>query len=128
MTERTIRTLAKELAGQFYEAKRSDRFRSKNSMTRSKTLKQLPDGSVIEVPVIVPFFVAYPNSKAFAAGHWPLFVDAARRCLVTMLALPDSRIDPEMKKSIYKAIIEDRENQRRRPGSQTLIQRSLEFD
>lgn len=127
MSERTIRTLAKEYAGQFYEMKRSDRFRSKDSLTRAKTLKQLPDGSVIEVTVVVPFFKAYPNSKAFASGHWPLFVDAARKSLITMLAL--SSVSDELKQGIHAALVEDRQNEYRQPaGSQTLIQRSLELE
>lgn len=127
MSERTIRSLAKEYAGQFYEAKRSDRFRSKDSLTRAKTLKQLPDGSVVEVTVTVPFFKAYPNSKAFASGHWPLFYEAARKSLVTMLALPS--VSDELKKGIHAALVEDRQNEYKKPaGQQTLIQRSLELE
>lgn len=127
MSERTIRTLAKEYAGAFYEQKRSNRFRSKDSLTRAKTLKQLPDGSVIEVAVTVPFFKAYPNSKAFAKGHWPLFYEAARKSLVAMLALPS--VSDELKKGIHAALIEDRQNEYKQPaGQQTLIQRSLELE
>lgn len=127
MTERTIRTLAKELAGAFYEQKRSDKFRSRNSLTRAKTLKQLPDGSVVEVPVVLPFFKAYPTSKQFSAGHWPLFVEAARKCMVTMLALPS--VSDELKEGIHAALVEDRQNEYKAPpGQQTLIQRSLEIE
>lgn len=127
MTERTIRTLAKELAGQFYEAKRSNRFRSKDSLMRAKTLKQLPDGSVIEVTVIVPFFKAYPNSKVFAKAHFPLFYEAARKCMVTMLALPS--VSDELKEGIHAALVEDRQNEYKAPiGQQTLIQRNLEIE
>lgn len=126
MTERTIRTLAKELAGQFYEQKRSDRFRSKDALTRAKTLRQLPDGSVIEVTVMVPFLEAYPTSQHYSKGHWPFFVEAARQCLLTMLALPDSAVAPALKEAIYAAILEDSEKKNKHNKvPQTLLQREL---
>lgn len=127
MTERTIRTLAKEYAAIFYEQKRSNRFRSKDSFTRAKTLKQLPDGSVVEVTVVVPFQKAYPNARVFASAHYPLFYEAARKSLVAMLAL--SSVSEELKKGIHAALIEDRQNEYKQPaGQQTLIQRSLELE
>lgn len=127
MSERTIRTLAKEYAGIFYEQKRSDRFRSKDSLTRAKTLKQLPDGSIVEVPVTVLFFKAYPNAKVFAKGHWPLFYEAARKSLIAMLALPS--VSDELKEGIHKALVEDRQKEYKQPaGGQTLIQRSIEIE
>ncbi len=125
MTERTIRTLAEELAGQFYDQKRSNRFRSKDSLTRVKTVMRDPDTGVRkEVTKTMPFFTAYPTSKLFAKAHWPLFVDAARKCMTTMLALSDSRISPHLKEGIYAALTEDREQQVR-TGGKRLLQRHV---
>lgn len=130
MSEHLIRTLAKEYAGIFYEQKRSDKFRSKDSMTRARTLKQLPDGTVVEVPVTVNFFKAYPNARTFIKGHWPLFYDAARKSLITMLSL-DS-VSEEHKAAIHEAIVKDRQGEYRQPlgglGGPTLIQRSIELE
>lgn len=109
MTERTIRHLAKELAGKFYEQKRSDRFRSKDSLTRARRLVQHPDGRHEEVIVVVPFFQAYPDARTFVKAHWPLFVEPARQCMVTMLALKG--VHDNMKRGIYDALLEDREKQ-----------------
>lgn len=124
MTDGTIKHLAMGLAGQFYEQKRSGRFRSMDALTRAKKLMMTKDGGVTEVPVTVPFRVAYPTSKQFAIAHWPLFVDAARRCLVTMLALPDTRISPHEKKVIHAALIADRVNEYRYGGKHLLQQKA----
>lgn len=128
MSERTIRTLAKELAGEFYEQKRSDRFRSKNSKTRAKMLKQLPDGTAIEIDVIVPFIEAYPTSKQFSIAHWPLFYDVARKCLVTMLAM--DCVHDNLKQAIRDALVEDRQkqinNEARGKPRQNLIQGQMQ--
>lgn len=121
-----IRHLAEELAGQFFEQKRSDRFRSKDSKTRVKMLLRDPNTGVqVEVTKTMPFFEAYPTAKKFAKAHWPLFVDSARRCLVTMLALPDHRISQHMKESIHEAIVEDRKKQLQ-TGGKRLLQRRVE--
>lgn len=112
MTERTIRTLAKELAAEFYEHKgRSNRFRSMDEPTRARALKMMEDGNIREVVVSVPFRQAYPDAKTFSKAHWPFFYSLARDCLVAMLALPDSRIHPNMKEAIRDAIVEDRMKQ-----------------
>ena len=112
MSERTIRTLAKKLAGEFYEGKRGGRFRDKNSLTAAKRLFKEPiSGNIVEKKGIVPFLEAYPNAQAYITAHHPLFYDTARQCLTSMLGLPDSRISPFMKESIFKALIEDREKQ-----------------
>lgn len=124
MTDGTIKHLAMGLAGQFYEQKRSGRFRSMGALTRAKKLMQTPDGRVVEVPVTVPFRQAYPTSKEFAVAHWPLFVDAARRCLVTMLALPDSRVSPHEKETIHAALIADRVNEHKHGGKRLLQQKA----
>lgn len=124
MTDGTIKHTAMGLAGQFYEQKRSGRFRSMDALTRAKMLKRLPDGTLVEVPTVVPFRQAYPTSKEFAIAHWPLFVDAARRCLVTMLALPDSKVSPHEKKTIHAALIADRINEYKHGGKNLLQQKT----
>lgn len=125
MTERVIMTLAKEYAGKFYEQKRSDRFRSKNSLTRAKVLVcDERSGHIVETTKVMPFFKAYPTPGHFSEAHWPLFVDAARKSMVTMLAMPDARISPTMKEAISEAIIEDRKKQLQ-GKAQRLIQGSV---
>ena len=112
MTDRPIRTLAQELAAEFYEHKgRSNRFRSMDEPTRARALKLMQDGTIQEVTVIVPFRQAYPDAKTFSKSHWPFFYSLARDCLVAMLAMPDSRIHPNMKEAIKDAIVEDRMKQ-----------------
>lgn len=103
-----IKHLARELAGQFFEQKRSNKFRSKGSKTRVKYFERDPMGNLVEKSKVMPFFEAYPTSKEFADGHWPLFYEAARKCLITMLALPDSRVSQHMKEAIHAAIVADR--------------------
>lgn len=103
-----IEHTARELAGQFYEQKRSNKFRSKNAKTRVKYFERDPMGNAIEKVKVMPFFEAYPTSKEFADGHWPLFYEAARKCLITMLALPEHRVSQHMKESIHAAIVADR--------------------
>lgn len=110
-TEYTIRTTAKGLAEKFYEQKRSGKFRSMDALTRAKALQKQPNGEIHEVNVIVPFRQAYPNAHAYSVAHWPFFYEAARKCLVTMLALPDSRVSAHMKEAIHKALVEDRTKQ-----------------
>lgn len=123
MTDGTIKHLAMGLAGEFYEQKRSGRFRSMDALTRAKKLMQTKDGGVTEVMVTVPFRVAYPTSKEFSLAHWPLFVDAARKCLVTMLALPDTRVSPHEKKTIHAALVADRVNEHKNGGKHLIQQR-----
>jgi hypothetical protein len=102
--------MAIDLAGSFYEMKRTDTFRSKNSKTAAKRLFVDPETDLpVEKTVIVGFFDAYPNAHAFAMAHWPYFYDAARRTLTTMLGLP--QVSEFKKQAILKALIEDREKQ-----------------
>lgn len=122
MAENTIKALAIEYAGAFYGQKRSDRFRSKDSLTRAKRLTQdAATGQMIEIDVIVPFFEAYPDAATFAIAHWPLFYEAARKSLVAMLAMPEARINTTMKDAIAAALIEDRQKEYR-TGGRRLIQ------
>lgn len=124
MTSTGIKHLATELAGQFYEQKRSDRFRSKDALTRARTLKRLPNGQLAEVPVTVPFFKAYPTSNHFAKGHWPMFIEAARKCYIAMLSMPESRISQHMKETIAAELIEDRKHEYKF-GGKRMVQRHL---
>lgn len=110
-TEYTIRSVAKGYAEAFYEQKRSGKFRSMDSMVKAKTLKKLPDGTLVEVTEVVPFRTAYPNAHAYSVSHWPFFYDVARKSLVTMLTLSDVRVPPTMKEAIWKALREDRDKQ-----------------
>lgn len=120
-----IEHLAREYAGKFYEMKRSDRFRSKGSRTRVKYFERDARGNLVEKTKVMLFFEAYPTSKQFADGHWPLWVEAARKSLVTMLALSDSRVSQYMKESIHASIIADRTKEFAGRGRK-LIQRDLD--
>lgn len=119
-----IEHLARELARVFYDQKRSDKFRSRDALTRAKTLKQFEDGSVNEVTVAVPFKTAYPDPETFSRGHWPLFIDAARKCLTNMLALPTT--SPDDKQHIYEALLVDKFKRDRQGGGALLQQRKPE--
>jgi hypothetical protein len=127
MTERTIKSMAIELAGKFYEGKRSGRFRSMDEMTVARRMMRRPgDGALIEVKVRVPFRQAYPTAHSYAIAHWPLFYEPARRCLVTMLALSDEAVPPHLKEAIFEAIKEDREKQMRNGGRELFQVRELQ--
>lgn len=93
MTERTIRSLAKELAGVFYEESiRSIKFRQ-----------------------------AFPTLQAYMRGQWHQangdillkepgwthHIALARKMLVQMLSMPDARVSPLMKERMYDALIEE---------------------
>jgi len=119
-----IEHLARELARQFYDQKRSDRFRSRNALTRAKTLKYFEGRAIREVTVAVPFQTAYPDPETFSKGHWPLFVDAARKCLVNMLSLPTT--SPSDKEHIYLALLEDKDKRDQQGGGALLQQRKPE--
>lgn len=120
-----IEHTARELAGQFYEQKRSDKFRSKDANTRVKYFERDAMGNLVEKTKVMPFFVAYPTSKQFADGHYPLFIEAARKCLITMLALPETRVSQYIKESIHAAIVTDRAKEFAGRGRK-LIQRGLD--
>lgn len=109
MTERTIKSTAMELAGAFYDGKRSDLFRDFDALTPVYRPRQLPDGRVVEEKVMVPIGEAYPNAHAYALSTWPLFYDLARKTLVWMLGQP--HITAFQKDAIHKALTEDREKQ-----------------
>lgn len=110
MTERTLRTYAKELAGAFYEGTRSGRFRAGMDVP-VKTLVQDSAGNPVEVTVVKPFHEAFPDAKSYIKGHWPLFYAMARRQLTAMLGMPT--VHQNLKDAIMKALVEDREQQLR---------------
>ena len=80
MTERTIRNVAKDLAGADYEqGTHSERFRK-----------------------------FWPDVKQFIARNWPTYVPMARTIMVDMLRRSDSEIPPAQKEAVYEALMEDR--------------------
>ena len=124
MTERTIRSLAKELAGAFYDNRRSESFREGAKLVNAFRVDRDPQtGLEREVKVKIPFHVAYPNARSYIAAWWPFYVQLARQQLVAMLTMSDARISAHMKECIASALIEDRENEMRNGGGRHLLQR-----
>lgn len=118
-----IRHLAKQLAGQFYDAKRSGRFRSMDSLTRAKVLVRDPETKkMCETTVIVPFRKAYPDAHSFAVSHWPMFYEAAKQCMVAFLAGASPNITEQDKEYMYAAILEDKAKRDRHPTGGALLQ------
>lgn len=102
MVERTIRNLAKDLAGKFYEFERSAKFRAAFPTYKDylKGRWHQPDGSV----------------KQHTPG-WLHHVALARKVLVMMLGRSDAQVSPAMKERIFDAILEDRNNTITRKGA-----------
>ncbi len=94
--EHTVRNMAKELAGKFYEDNRSAGFRKAFPTFKHYMRGQwcLPDGSM----------------KAYRPG-WLHHVELARKVLAAMLGKPDAVVSPVMKDRIFNALIEDRERE-----------------
>ena len=115
MTERTIRMMAKEFAGEFYEqSSRSERFRRGEDLVMVTAVVQTEAGPR-EIAKRIPFKQAFPNAKAYVAASWPHWVAYAREKMVEMLAMSDERVPSVMKERIAAAIIEDREKQIKNP-------------
>lgn len=99
MTEHTVRSMARELAGIFYEEpQRTPGFRA-TFPTFKDYLRghwHLPDGSI----------------KQDTPG-WQHHVDLARKMLTAMLRQPESRVSAVMKDRIYNALREDFESSHR---------------
>ena len=91
--EATIKKMATELAGVFYEQERSPRFRK-----AFPTLKNYMGGWQV---------VADGAVKKTSPG-WMHHVVLARRVLTEMLKKPDAVVSPAMKERIYDALLEDR--------------------
>lgn len=129
VTERTIRSTAKELAGKFYELNASAEARGEkvHVQHRGRTLQTIEPGI---------FRKCFPTVKAYINGErhgytehlpngvvrhvddgaiysitpgWAHWYDAARQTLVAMLADPHTH--ENVKAAIMDAIIEDREKQ-----------------
>lgn len=120
MTERTIRTLAKELAGVFYEqaggdlfgTEPADRERSKRFRQTYPTLRHYMEG----VQVL-------PNGQTkIDQPAWVYFVTLARARMVQMLQDPMTK--PAVKDGIYKALLEEHEKSTS-PAAQEILQRRL---
>lgn len=90
MTERTIRSVAKEFAGAFYERNRSPAFRIAFPTVRDyiRGHMHLSDGTI----------------KQYTPG-WFYFVEVAKKALVEMLKRND--VHENIKEGISKALIED---------------------
>lgn len=131
MTEQTIRAMAKEFSGKYYESiHRTAAFREGKMLTKAVKAIHVKIGGITvvkEVEFNIPFRVAYPNVKAYVKSAWPHWVDHAREKLSEMLGMPDERISPLMKERIFAAILEDRENQLRH-GAKRLRQIKGETD
>jgi hypothetical protein len=98
MTERTVRMLAKEFAGKFYEeTQRSLRFRR-----------------------------TWPNQDQYVAQNWPHFVDISVQALGAMLHQPG--VPEHRKQAIYQALIDQNEREARSPNALTPIQAVFDYD
>lgn len=121
-----IRHMAKQLAGEFYDMKRSGRFRSMDAMTRAKTLVRDPETKrIYETTVVVPFRQAYPDAHSFAVAHWPMFVDAAKQCMYAMLAGASPNITESDKEYIYSALLDDKRKRDQHPEGGVLLQQRV---
>lgn len=131
MTEQTIRAMAKEFAGSYYESvHRTKDFREGTMLTKAVKAMHVKIGGVTvvkEVEFNIPFRVAFPNVKAYVKSAWPHWVEHAREKLSEMLGMPDERVSPLMKERIFAAILEDRERQLRQ-GAKSLRQIKGETD
>jgi hypothetical protein len=92
MTERTIRSMAKEIAGVFYEDNRTPEFRLAFP-TRKDYMRGLwhqPNGEIV---------IDKPG--------WVYHIDLARKILGTMLSKPDSVVSAVMKERIFDALVDE---------------------
>ncbi len=120
MTERTIRTLAKELAGIFYEEAGGDAFgASPEDRARSQRFRQ-----------------TYPTLKHYMKGYqvitdgrikpdmpgWVYFITLARARMVQMLQDPMTK--SAVKDGIYKALLEEHVKSTS-PRAREIMQRRL---
>jgi len=106
LTERTIKSLAKELAGAFYEDNRTPAFRQS-----FPTLKAYMRGQ---------WHQASGEIKIDKPG-WLYHIDMARKMLTAMLGKPDAVVSSVMKERIYDALIE--EHNRATSSKTTVTQR-----
>ena len=111
MTERTIKEMAKELAGVFYEdSARTPGFRRAFPTLKSymRGIWHQPDGTIkIDKP------------------GWLSHKDLARKMLTMMLGQPDSRVSPVMKERIYDSLIADYPKETSRNAKQVTQRKEL---
>ena len=107
MTERTIRSMAKELAGIFYEDNRTPAFRQ-----AFPTFKHYMRGQ----------WVQQNGDIKIDKPGWLYHVELARKVLASMLSKPDSVVSPAMKERIFEALIEEHKNATS-PQAKSLTQR-----
>ena len=98
MTERTVRMLAKEFAGKFYEE-------------NQRTLR---------------FRRTWPDQQVYVNANWPHFVDISVQTLGAMLHRRD--VPEHRKEEIYRALIEQSEKEGRSPSALTPIQAVFDYD
>ena len=120
MTERTIRSVAKELASVFYEQAGGDLFgTAPQDRERSKRFRQT-------YPTRRDFMRGIqhlPNgSKQIDKPGWLFFVEAARKRLVQMLADPVTH--DNVKDGIMKALLEEHQKATS-PKAVSLLQRRM---
>jgi hypothetical protein len=111
MTERTIRSMAKELAGIFYEENRSEGFRKTFPTLRAYMRGQWHQSNG-EIVINKP--------------GWMYHLDLARAMLLKMLSLPDSQVTPLMKERIYDAWLEEHDASKKQQAKKVL-QRKIEL-
>lgn len=119
MTERTIRHLAKELAGIFYEQAGGDLFGSApEDRERSKRFRETyPTWEHYKLGIQV---LPDGRTKVDKPG-WMYFVTIARARLVQMLQDPTQK---HLHDAIYKSLLEEHEKSTS-PMAQELLQRRL---
>lgn len=120
MTERTIRTLAKELASIFYTEAGGDLFgTAPDDRARSKRFRET-------YPTLEHYLKGYQVGKDGRIKQdqpgWKYHVTLARARMVQMLQDPMTR--DNVKQGIYKALLEENDKSTA-PAAQELLQRRL---
>lgn len=120
MTERTIRTLAKELASMFYEQAGGDLFgTAPGDRERSNRFRQT-------YPTLEHYLKGYQvrtdGSIKVDQPGWKYFVTLARARMVQVLQ--NENTSKSVRDGIYKALLEEHEKSTS-PAAQELLQRRL---
>jgi hypothetical protein len=112
MTERTIRMMAKEMAGVFYEGNRSPAFRRAFPTLQSYMRGQWhqSDGDVV---------INKPG--------WMYHIDLVRKLMGSMLSQSDTRVSPIMKERIYEALLEEHEKAKAPQAKKVLQRKEVQF-
>src|ERR1035437_3052711 len=112
MTERTIRMMAKEMAGVFYEDNRSQQFRMAFPTLQSYMRGQWhqPDGQII---------INKPG--------WMYHIDLARKLMGAILSQPDSKVSPIMKERIYEALLDEHSRATAPQAKKVLQRKEIQF-